>query len=323
MSGHRLPPSKLSSVVAHIADGMGNSDVATATKVSRPCVRKIRLSLEYWGTPYPPRTVRLGRPSTLRATHRIRLREFLEGKPHAYLEEMSDFLCDEFDIEAPFWTVYRELERMRWSRKVASKRAKEQSEPLRRMFRARVAQYYTPEQIVAVDESACNERTGDRKYGWSRIGLPVELVYSFRRSERWSILPALTVDGYLNCVIHQGAITAEILEHFLQYSVLPYCTPYPGPNSVIVLDNASIHRSARVRELCEQAGVILEYLPPYSPDYNPIEKSFKHLKSWIKRHPGEVEQFEDFGVFLEYAVSRVCTTIDCTGWFRKCGYAAP
>ena len=59
----------------------------------------------------------------------------------------------------------------------------------------------------------------------------------------------------------------------------------------------------------------LEYLPPYSPDYNPIEKSFKQLKSWIKKHVGEQEVFDDFYYFLEYAVERVLTEIDCRSWF--------
>jgi transposase len=150
--------------------------------------------------------------------------------------------------------------------------------------------------------------------------VPVELSYSFRRSERWSLLPALTVDGYLSYTIFQGSITSEILESFLEFQVLPYCNSHPAPNSVIVLDNASIHRSARVRQLCERAGVILEYLPPYSPNYNPIKKSFKQLKSWIKKNYRQAEIFNNFSFFLEYATQRACCNIDCRDWFRKCGY---
>jgi hypothetical protein len=103
---------------------------------------------------------------------------------------------------------------MRWSRKIATKRAKEQSDPLRRVYLARVAQHYIADQIVALDESACNERTGDRKYGWSPINTPVELVYSFKRSERWSILPAMTINGYMNYTVFQGAIKSELMEEF-------------------------------------------------------------------------------------------------------------
>ena len=60
---------------------------------------------------------------------------------------------------------------------------------------------YTAEQILAVDESACNERTGDRKYGWGPIGRSVKLEYSIKQLERWSLLPAITVDRYLTHTI--------------------------------------------------------------------------------------------------------------------------
>jgi hypothetical protein len=84
---------------------------------------------------------------------------------------------------------------MEWSRKVATKRASEQSDALRRVFRARVQLNYIVEQIVAIDESACNERTGDCKYGWSPVVCSVELEYSMKLSKQWSLLPAMTVDG--------------------------------------------------------------------------------------------------------------------------------
>jgi len=95
-----------------------------------------------------------------------------------------------------------------------------------------------------------------------------------KRSERWSLLPAMTVDGYLAHRIFQGAITAAIMEDFLEFDVLPYCTP---GYHVLLMDNASIHRSITIVQLCRKFGVQLEYLPPYSPDYNPIERSFKVL----------------------------------------------
>jgi transposase len=320
MPGYRLQPVTLQSVLDHIAAGENNSEISRAVKVSRSCIAKLRLSMEYWGTPYPPRCVRLGRPRLLREAQRARFEEYLKGRPSAYLEEMKDFFYDEFDLEVSLTTIWRELERLNYSRKIASKRAKEQSEPLRRVYLARMAEHYTADQIVALDESACNERTGDRKYGWSPRSNPVQLTYSFKRSERWSLLPALTINGYLSYMIFQGAITSELMEEFLEYQVLPFCNPHPAPNSVIVLDNASIHRSARVQQLCEAAGVILEYLPPYSPDYNPIEKSFKQLKGWIKRHADDADIFNEFDAFLHYAVQCTCCEIDCRSWFRSCGY---
>ena len=174
---------------------------------------------------------------------------------------------------------------------------------------------YNAEQIVAIDESACNERTGNRKYGWSPVGRSVKLEYSMKRSERWSLLPAITVDSYLTHTIFQGAITSEIMVEFLQKEVLLMLQPR---YHVLIMDNASIHRSPTIVQLCKDFGIHLEYLPPYSPDYNPIEKSFKVLKSWMKKHSDEQEEWQQFRSFLEYAVQSACYRVNCRAWYRQC-----
>jgi len=101
--------------------------------------------------------------------------------------------------------------------------------------------------------------------------------------------------------------------------VLPCCTPYPRPRSVLVLDNALIHKNARLQQLCNDASVLLKFLPPYSPDYNPIEATFKDLKAWIKRNHSLVEDFENFGDFLHFAVGQACGA-NVRGHFKEAGY---
>jgi transposase len=140
-----------------------------------------------------------------------------------------------------------------------------------------------------------------------------------KRSERWSILLALTCDGYIDWVIHHGAINAELFIQFLEERVLPNRSPYPGKMSAIIMDNASIHKNPRLREICDNAGVLLVFLLPYSPDFNPIESTFKDLKAWIKKHYQQVEDYDDFAEFLEHAVSEMCGR-DARGHFRACGY---
>ena len=88
---------------------------------------------------------------------------------------------------------------------------------------------------------------------------------------------------------------------------------------VLLMDNASIHRSPTIAQLCGDFGIQLEYLPPYSPDYNLIEKSFKVLKSWMKKHSDEQAAWQQFRSFMEYAVQSACYRIDCRTWCRKCG----
>lgn len=231
---------------------------------------------------------------------------------------MAEFLWDEFALIVSSTTVFRVLQQARWSRKVVQRRAAERSEPLRRQWMARQLDF-DADQLVFLDESAAHERTGDRKYGWSPSGLVCSVSGPARRSERWSILPALGVDGYITYLLHQGSITAAIFESFLEYQLLPCCTAWPGPRSIIVVDNASIHRSQRIRDLCEERGVTLLFLPPYSPDFNPIEATFHDIKAWIRSNYLLLADFESFSDFLDFAVSQNSGRF-AREHFKKAGY---
>lgn len=213
-------------------------------------------------------------------------------------------------------TVSRTLKRRNWSRKVARKEAAERDDILRAAWRARAATWPV-DKLVFVDESASNERTGWRKYGWNLVGYEARDIQIARRSERWSILPAITVTGYLEgTAVYQGSIDGEFFDDWIENTVLPQLE---GTGWVIVMDNASIHRSQRLHQVIGNAGHYLEKLPPYSPDYNPIEESFATLKAWIKRHRAEASLFDDFGAFLHYAVSRAGGT-SARAQFRHAGY---
>lgn len=74
-----------------------------------------------------------------------------------------------------------------------------------------------------------------------------------------------------------------MFEDFIR-ELLQHCGRFPAPKSVLVMDNASIHHSEALKRMCSDAGVILIYLPPYSPDLNPIEEFFAQLKRFFKRH---------------------------------------
>ena len=103
---------------------------------------------------------------------------------------------------------------------------------------------YKADQLVFVDESAANERTGHRKYGWAPVGIRPHEYQLLERSKCWSILPAYTVDGFMTWKIVHGSFTQELFEDFIEFTLLPICNPFPAPRSIIVMDNAPIHRSA-------------------------------------------------------------------------------
>jgi GAF domain-containing protein len=114
--------------------------------------------------------VKLDMPALLTGAHFDELADYLDGYPQAYISEMSEHLHGEFGVVATTCTLYRALRKLRWSGKVATKRAMEQSEALRQAFIARTQHLYRSKQTVAVNESVHDERTGDCKYGWSPIG---------------------------------------------------------------------------------------------------------------------------------------------------------
>lgn len=84
--------------------------------------------------------------------------------------------------------------------------------------------------------------------------------------------------------------------------------PYPGKNSVIIMDNAKIHHDEVLVESVEEAGGKVIYLPPYSPDFNPIETAFSSLKAWFKRYRDFAEVCDDPEYLILYALSQ--TTSD-------------
>ena len=149
--------------------------------------------------------------------------------------------------------------------------------------------------------SAASERICYRKRGWSLKGLRATIRRLVKRSDRWSVLPAYSMDGILTYHIYQGGIDGERYVWFVRDIVLPLCNPHPGPNSVLVMDNCRIHHHHDVQRACDEAGVILIYLPPYSPDLNPIEELFSVLKAWIKKNM-ELAQSMDFEKFLHLAI---------------------
>jgi transposase len=94
---------------------------------------------------------------------------------------------------------------------------------------------------------------------------------------------------------------------------------FPGPNSVLIMDNARIHLGGRLQELCNTRGVLLKYLPPYSPDMNPIEKVFSVMKSQIKQRNLLTGTDKDPGR-IKALLQEICTPNLMAGLFRSCNY---
>jgi transposase len=126
-----------------------------------------------------------------------------------------------------------------------------------------------------------NERTYRRLRGRSLKGTRATgAQYSFR-GKRWSVLPVVSHRGVLDAYIVQGSVNSQRLLEFAQHVLLPHLNPFPQDNSVLVLDNASTHRSAEFVQLVESTGALLVYLPAYSPEFSPV----RHATAARRRCP--------------------------------------
>lgn len=172
--------------------------------------------------------------------------------------------------------------------------------------------------FITVDKSI-----GTKHKGWAPRRRRPRQVKRFHRGRRLQILPAYTQDGIIHFRVYEGSTDAGIFEGFIE-ELLPYCAPWPNPRSVLIMDNASFHRSERIQQMCDEAGVVLLYLPPYSPDLNPIEEFFGELKTYIRGSWDEHEGFirADFPSFMEECVTVVGNRrASAKGHFRRAGIA--
>jgi transposase len=86
---------------------------------------------------------------------------------------------------------------------------------------------------------------------------------------------------------------------------VPAMNPYPGKNSVLVLDNARIHRNDKWISIVEELGGHVVFLPPYSPDFNPIETAFSLLKNWLRKNRKIIEDIDDDIYVLEMGCAQI------------------
>lgn len=128
-----------------------------------------------------------------------------------------------------------------------------------------------------------------------------------------TFVAALRSDGLTAPVVVDGAMTGEIFLSYVRKELVP--TLHPG--DVVVMDNLAAHKVAGVRETIEAAGATVAYLPPYSPDFNPIELLFSKLKSLLRRDAARtVQELWD----LLGKLVPVFTPHECTRYFKHCGY---
>lgn len=152
-----------------------------------------------------------------------------------------------------------------------------------------------------------------RRYGRSPCGTRVRDHTPCSHWQAHTVIAALRLDGLRAPAVFDGPIDSP---SFLAY-VEQVLVPTLRPGDVVVLDNLAVHKQPEVRAAIEQVGAHLRFLPPYSPDFNPIELAFSKLKAFLRA--ARPRTFEQVCALIATALD-LFTPDECANYARHCGY---
>ena len=194
--------------------------------------------------------------------------------------------------------------------------ATERDEWLRAAWRVIVAGAVDPRRLVFVDEMGTNTSLS-ALYAYAPKGRRAYARIPRNRGANTTLLASMSLEGMGPCLAVEGATTAPVFETYVEKVLAPSLRR----GQIIVLDNLSAHKSERAKELIEERGCQILYLPVYSsPDFNPIEEAFSKIKGALRKAQARTREalIEALGV----AISAV-TTRDAHGFFEHGGYHLP
>ena len=168
--------------------------------------------------------------------------------------------------------------------------------------------------LVFIDETGANTKM-IRRYGWGPKSSRVISNVPHGHWKTTTFVAALRTSGFTAPMVTDGPMNGDLFLAYVQQQLVPTLKP----TDIVVMDNLSSHKRADVQQAIESTGATLMYLPPYSPDFNPIELAFSKLNTLLRKAAARtVEELWD-------AIANILeqfSTQECTNYFRHCGYHA-
>ena len=170
-----------------------------------------------------------------------------------------------------------------------------------------------PARLLFVDESGANTKMA-RLSGRFAVGERLVSHVPFGRYETHALIAAVRLDGVRAPWVFEGAMNGEMFLAWVRQGLVP--TLQPG--DWVIMDNLATHKVAGVRESIEAVGANLRYLPPYSPDFNPIENMWSKIKQFLRSLAPRTSNELLPAAALAFAN---VSTSDCQGFFINAQYA--
>lgn len=167
--------------------------------------------------------------------------------PQLYLREIRSTILHYTGLNLSAGLLCGYLKEMNFCRKRMQIIAKQRDEKLRRIYREDVS-LYQQHMLIFIDETGTDRRDSLRKHGYSLRGIPPKSHRMLVRGERISVIGAMTVHGILDTYVVHGSSDGDAFLDFIEKCLLPHLMPFDGknPNSIVIMDNCSIHHVAPV-----------------------------------------------------------------------------
>jgi transposase len=192
-------------------------------------------------------------------------------------------------------------------------RLAKEADPVQRAKFQRKQKHFDIQKLVFLDEFSVH--TGmNRSYARSRVGERAAMTEAFEIDTRWSVISALSLTGVGATLTIEGAIDGEVFQQYVQH----FLCQHLRPGNIVVMDNVKFHHNRETIRMIESTGARVVHLPPYSPDFNPIEECLSKIKAVLKKERPATQR--KLGNSLRRAINKVSPT-DILGWFEHCGYS--
>jgi transposase len=178
-----------------------------------------------------------------------------------------------------------------------------------------VSERSAPQRLVFVDEIGANTSLSVLR-AWSRRGERAHCSVPRNRGKNTTLLASMSVEGMGPSLAVEGVTDRKVFEAYIEGVLAPSLQC----GQIVIMDNLTAHKGERIKELIEERSCELLYLPPYSPDLNPIEEAFSKIKGILRKAEARSREalVEAMGRALDAVTSR-----DARGFFEHCGYRVP
>jgi transposase len=291
--------------------------LAERFRVSYSFVRKLLKRYEAKGT-VEPAAHGGGKLPKLNSQQIEMVVELVEEDNDATLQQLCAGLEEKTGIKISIPTMCRLLQKLELTRKKKTLHANEASSERVQKLRS---QYWTTigevrlKDLVFLDETGVNLAM-TRRYGRAKKGKRAYSKCPDNRGNNVTMIGAIATTGVLAPFTFEGWTNKEA---FLTY-VTQVLVPELWPGACVVMDNLPAHKAIKVRAAIESVGASVKFLPPYSPDFNPIENCWSKLKEFLRDQ--ESRTYEELNRAIKQAINLI-TDKDVVGWFTHCCYYVP